>query len=109
MRTGRDMLLGCESPVTQNNYMITHIQDHVREYLMLRNRVEVTTCVSPNASLFSMGKRCVEEKVNTGSLGKVVGICSKIIIYSIKESVLLLYFSPMLQNHYVLHNKFARA
>ena len=35
------------------------------------------TCVSPRTSRFSMGKRSVEEKVNWGSLGKVVVICGQ--------------------------------
>lgn len=36
------------------------------------------TCVSPRMSRFSMGKRCEEQKVYWGSLGKVVVICRQV-------------------------------
>lgn len=38
---------------------------------------KLLTCVSPRMSRFSMGKRCVEQKVYWGSFGKVVVICRK--------------------------------
>lgn len=36
---------------------------------------QIFTCISPRISRFSMGKRCVEQKVYWGSFGKVVVIC----------------------------------
>lgn len=55
----------------------------------------VLTCVSPRISRFSMGKRCVEEKVYWGSFGKVVVICEE-------NNISLYKFSGNLVSEYIL-------